>query len=56
MPACKTLLLAACVASLVASQASAKVQFVKVLPEPGSGQDESIIIKNVGEKPVDLTG
>ena len=56
MPACKTLLLAACVASLVASQASAKVQFMKVLPEPGSGQDESIIIKNVGEKPVDLTG
>ena len=38
------------------SQASAKVQFMKVLPEPGSGQQETIIIKNVGEKPVDLTG
>jgi len=50
-------LVLAIVAAILASHAaSAKVQFMKVLPTPTTGQRESIIIKNVGSEPVDLTG
>ncbi|QDZ22337.1 hypothetical protein HOP50_07g48750 [Chloropicon primus] len=36
--------------------AATGVQFMKVLPQPGSGQTEAIILRNVGSEPVDLTG
>jgi len=50
------LFLFAAMASVLAMQASAKVEFMKVLPEGADGHRETIIIKNNGDDPVDMKG
>jgi hypothetical protein len=48
--------LLAVLASVLVLQCSAKVEFTKVLPEGADGHRETIIIKNIDQEAVDLTG